>query len=706
MEEGTQVGPVVLEEAIDRGGYGIVYRGTHDTLGLVAVKEFFPKMVASRSRSSNQIVHAGSRSDAQAFEKGLQKFLGEAHVLERLNHPNVVKFHDVIEANGTAYLVMHFVVGKTLGDFIVQNSEEIDERFSQRVAVDIAGALDALHAEGIIHQDVAPDNIIIEKTTKRPILIDFGGAKQVVYGYSLQSEAALVKPGFSPPEQFPKSDVKGLEKGPWSDLYGLSAVLYNLVTGRPPQDSITRMETDHMVSAKKAGVDRATPSLLQAIDWGLKVSPQKRPQYVSEWLKVAEGASRPSFTIALPKVQIDPKVFAAMAAMLVLAVVGTGAIRLVSGLTDNWAFNRAMTGDCASARSYISKQKERSADPGLLQISQWCDARDEAFADGSIDAFAGFARDYSPNRIPETARVTLTTQTETALWEAVNDADSLQGYEAYLSVYPDGTHFVQASDGIEALRASVKDLQQRLKNIGLYTSAIDGDPGDGTQRAANNLAQNTGAHSVELMSASNAKIGSLILLADEEEQRLAELRARAERERLAQEQLLAEERAAAERRRVAEEQERVRQAKLAQERKDYNRVRSLKTSTDYDWFLDRHNNGVHTEEIRYLRAQCKMESIYEWMTDSEVLFLDSNTTIQYSGKNEDIACFRARLETNDAISGVCDSFRISGIRNLTIGFVDEACGCDDHESNWNCEVTREYSCSFERWAKIDREVCP
>ncbi|MEL6758493.1 MAG: serine/threonine-protein kinase, partial [Pseudomonadota bacterium] len=377
LEAGSRIGPVVLEAAIDRGGYGIVYRGQHDTLGPVAIKEFFPRMVASRSRSSNQIIHSGSRSDAQAFEKGLQKFLTEAHVLEKLDHPNVVKFHEVIEANGTAYLVMNFVAGKTLGDFIVQNSEEIDDRFSQRVAVDIAGALDALHAEGIIHQDVAPDNIIIEQTTNRPILIDFGGAKQVVHGYTQHSEEALIKRGFSPPEHFPKGDVKGLERGPWSDLYGLSAVLYNLVAAKPPPDSISRVEFDRLIPTKNVGSDRATQALLEAIDWGLKVSPQKRPQTVFEWLEVAEGTSRPSFKIALPKVQIDPKVFAAIAAVLVLAVVGTGIVQLVTALNDNWAFNQAMTGDCVSARSYISKQKERSADPGLLQISQWCDARDQ-----------------------------------------------------------------------------------------------------------------------------------------------------------------------------------------------------------------------------------------------------------------------------------------------------------------------------------------
>lgn len=720
LEEGSRVGSVILEAAIDRGGYGIVYRAKHDSLGLVAVKEFFPKMVASRSRSSDKIVQSGSRSDAQAFEKGLQKFLAEARVLERLNHPNVVKFHEVIEANGTAYLVMEFAVGQTLGDFIRNHPEEIDERFSRRVALDIAGALDALHAEGIIHQDVAPDNIIIEKTTKRPILIDFGGAKQVVHGYTELSEAALVKRGFSPPEQYSKGDVKGLERGPWSDLYGLSAVLYNLVTGEPPQDSITRLDTDHMPSARKAGADRAGSALLRAIDWGLNVSPQKRPQYVSEWLEVAEGTSRPAFKIALPNFKVDPKVFVAIGAVLVLALVGTGAVRLVSGLTDNWAFDRAMTGDCKATRSYISKQRERSYDPGLLQISQWCDARDYAFGEDTLDAFGKFARNFPPNRIPETARQALSDQTELALWAKVQVADSLSAYMLNLSLYPEGTYAAEAAVGVEALRASVAELQQRLKSIGLYTSVIDGDPGAGTQRATNSLANAKGIDSLDLLLASNTQIGDFIRLAAQEEQRIAAARAQAERERLEQEQRLAEERAKveAEARRLAAEQERKRQsdaearrrqAKLDAERADFQRARNTKTRAAYNEFLRKHPNGQHAGDVQALITTCRNTTKQEWVRDSfEHEYFGSS-----SNRSRSTSCSSAKREARQTMRNAppCDFDYLDedDYRNVRVGALQGNCDCYDlgmpPYSDWHCDYDGFAVCSWDYLEEDMMEVC-
>lgn len=482
LEPGSRVGSVTLIEAIDRGGYGIVYKGKHDTLGPVAVKEFFPRLVASRSRSNDHIVHSGSSRDSEAFDKGLERFLAEGRILENVSHPNVVKFHEVIETNGTAYLVMDLIVGDKLSDFIRDQKGAIDEAFTHRVAFDIADALEALHAEGMIHRDVAPDNILIEKTTLRPVLIDFGGAKQVVSGHSMSSDASLVKPGFSPPEQYPKGDVKGLERGPWSDIYGLSAVLYNLVTGEEPQDAVTRMDSDALAPAVKAGSDRAKSHLLKAIDWGLKPTPQNRPRSIAAWKQVAEGKTRPP---GLPMKGVLTGLAALVALALVVGSVFHEPTRatLLSWLpssAEEDSYRAVAAGNCDEVTAYQIAYPKGKYLTEVNAVGDRCQAWEEAQTADSIASYEAFLASYSSGLFADEARErrdTLIYKADENAWAAAESGKTKSAYQNYINDFPAGRHVETARDRIRAIdarTARAREIQNTLYAMNYNTGPRNG----------------------------------------------------------------------------------------------------------------------------------------------------------------------------------------------------------------------------------------
>ncbi|MBR9910608.1 MAG: serine/threonine protein kinase [Gammaproteobacteria bacterium] len=496
LAPGTRVGPVVLEKAIDRGGYGIVYKGVHDKYGIVAIKEFFPRLVASRSRTGDQIVHSGSAKDAEAFEKGLQKFLEEGRTLEKIEHPNVVKFHEAIEANGTAYLVMALIVGDKLSDFMVQKREKIDKEFTARLASDVASALDALHSEGLIHRDVAPDNILIENTTLRPVLIDFGGAKQVVSGHSMSSDSSLVKPGFSPPEQYPKGDVRGLERGPWSDLYGFSAVLYNLITGEEPQDAVTRMDSDLQTPAVKAGVNSAERSLLKAIDWGLKPTPQERPRTVAAWLNVANGETKP------PR-KISPLAIGCIAAGL--AAIVAGAFLYFNPNAEAKLYNAAMAGNCSSAEQYVSEYSDGRFISEMSSMSEECELWGTVQKNDTIVSYENYLDAYPAGRFAEPAQDRIEEfrgNSDEMAWSAAVGSNTTRGYRDYINSFPRGRHLEEAKNRIAELEAEARrktaeleaearqkiewtrGIQTALQSMKFNPGPVDGDWGASTHSAA------------------------------------------------------------------------------------------------------------------------------------------------------------------------------------------------------------------------------
>ncbi len=264
-------------QTIGRGGFGITYLAEEEiTERLVVVKENYPAEVSFRDMISYEVTPSG-RDRKESYDWALTRFLDEAKVLARLNHPNIVPIRTAFKALGTAYYVMPHVEGTELHK-AAPARDTITAEWLQPVLEKLLSALDYLHAQGLIHRDIKPTNILVTKSGE-PILIDFGTARAQE---STHTHTKIGTPGFMPFEQF---SAKG-KRGPWTDLYALGATCYRLITGQVPPDAIERMMDDeYLPLAGMAELSTRFPqSLLSSIDKALNMPARERWQNAQEWL--------------------------------------------------------------------------------------------------------------------------------------------------------------------------------------------------------------------------------------------------------------------------------------------------------------------------------------------------------------------------------------------------------------------------------------
>jgi hypothetical protein len=200
---------------------------------------------------------------------------------------------------------MPYYEGTTLKKWLADLGAPPSERWLRQLAQPLIEALQVLHDNAIVHRDVAPDNIVLLvdrsapnylEQAPRPVLLDFGAARRVA-AEATQQLTAILKTGYSPVEQYDQG--LAMKPGPWSDIYSLAAVLYAAAVGRPPGPSIARLVRDELVPAGVAARGRCTPAFLAAIDAGLVVRPERRPQSLAEfraWLERTEAAE-PDITL-------------------------------------------------------------------------------------------------------------------------------------------------------------------------------------------------------------------------------------------------------------------------------------------------------------------------------------------------------------------------------------------------------------------------
>ena len=239
-------GRYMVGQVIGAGGFGIIYKAWDNAMNIVvAVKEFFQSGLVSRASQSQEIFLVG-KNRFEEFLEGKQRFIEEAmRIREFSGHPNILAISDVFEQNNTVYQVMEFIQGSTLESFLEQNPTTIEEKVS--ITLMVGEALKVLHNAGILHRDVSPDNIIVpfnnlEHGVK---LFDFGAARfNPREKDSLQTR--VMKPGFSPPEQYGPS----IGQNPQTDIYALGATLYYLLTGIKPEEATNRRIDDNVPPPK------------------------------------------------------------------------------------------------------------------------------------------------------------------------------------------------------------------------------------------------------------------------------------------------------------------------------------------------------------------------------------------------------------------------------------------------------------------------
>jgi serine/threonine protein kinase len=261
-----------IEKLLGVGGFGLTYLALDSNLNLrVALKEYLPSDIAARG--PNQSIGPRSPDTVETFGWGKQRFMDESRTVASFRHPNIVRVMRFFEANGTAYMVMEFVEGAALGEWINTHRPLAEAQVAALVAPLLDG-LEVVHKAGFLHRDIKPGNIYV-RDDGTPVLLDFGSARQ-----KASELTAVVSPGYAPFEQY---HTQG-KQGPWSDLYALAGVLYWMVVGSMPQEAPGRIRADAMAPALQAGDrTRFRPEFLAAIDWGLTPFEDQRPQSVAEW---------------------------------------------------------------------------------------------------------------------------------------------------------------------------------------------------------------------------------------------------------------------------------------------------------------------------------------------------------------------------------------------------------------------------------------
>lgn len=266
----------IVGSVLGYGGFGVTYIGWDQLLSQpVAIKEYLPGEYSTRMPGQTAVtVYSGERT--KQFQEGKQKFSDEAKRLAKLgNIESVVEIIDTLEINGTAYIIMEYLEGETLGSRLKrENVLSVAEAIE--IISPVLDTLDKVHKENILHRDISPDNIFL-CSDGRIKLLDFGAARYAATGYS-KSLSVLLKPGYAPEEQY-RSRGK---QGAWSDVYATAATLYRMVTGTVPEDALERTVKDTVKDPHK--LNKAIPANVStAIMNGLNVYQENRTSTAKEF---------------------------------------------------------------------------------------------------------------------------------------------------------------------------------------------------------------------------------------------------------------------------------------------------------------------------------------------------------------------------------------------------------------------------------------
>ena len=272
-------GRYLIGIALGEGGFGITYIARDLNLDvIVAVKEYYPFGYVNRNHTYSDAVSVSGMLPRGEYEEGITKLMEEARTLARLSGlKGIVGVRDFFLYNNTAYIVMDYLKGCTLKDYLRMNGT-LSFNQTVRLLNPIAAALAEVHKTGLIHRDISPDNIMIMKNGDAELL-DFGAARDVS-GDDSRSLSVILKHGYAPEEQY-RSRGK---QGPWTDVYALAAVVYRCITGRTPDEALERGHIDMLKKPSELGTEMPE-SGEQALMKGLAVFQEDRYQNVEVFWK-------------------------------------------------------------------------------------------------------------------------------------------------------------------------------------------------------------------------------------------------------------------------------------------------------------------------------------------------------------------------------------------------------------------------------------
>ncbi len=269
----------MIGTTLGAGGFGITYKAWDTTLEMVvAIKEYYPAgMVQRVPGDPNLIVYDGRHW--KEFYSELERFLEEARKMALFSHSkNIVHVENHFEENNTAYIVMEYLDGISVKQFLEQEGGHMDVETALEIVFAVADALQEIHAASILHRDISPDNVFLCGGDKIKVL-DFGAARLSNTEKEV-TRSIILKPGFAPPEQYQTKS----KQGPWTDIYALSAMLYRCITGKMPDESTNRVVEDTLIPPKEL-IPEIPDYISNTVMKGMSLNSELRFQNIEEFKK-------------------------------------------------------------------------------------------------------------------------------------------------------------------------------------------------------------------------------------------------------------------------------------------------------------------------------------------------------------------------------------------------------------------------------------
>lgn len=457
LRPGEHVAELQINAVLGRNSRDVSYLVTDPALGTQFVlREYLPSALVRRDQQ-NALTPVNGPS-GQLFHNGLKSFLDEARLAAALDHPNLARVLRYFEANGTAYFLMPYYKGETLKAKLGTGAK-LDREQAKALLLPLMDGLAQLHASGIVHQAIRPSNIMLE-SNQNPILLDFRQATGISDDASLTR--AMEESPCTAPEQLNSQGTVG----PWTDIYSLSACLYEAIRGEPPplaslrNAAIANGEADPLAPFSTLDDPARYGAVGDSIDQGLGLDYQQRPNDANHWRKTFSsldwhrsvvvsgdtGANKAEKNEKLPAILLG----AFITVMVVIAIV----------LMSDWSPDRfpVTREDVSRTQAPATSRQPEAPRADSEERKRW-QATLEA---DTIEGYRRFIADYPESIYIDQAQIQLNILDERH-WAELASEDSIAAYERYLELFPAGIHQATALQRIEAIQQEeARKERQRL----------------------------------------------------------------------------------------------------------------------------------------------------------------------------------------------------------------------------------------------------
>jgi hypothetical protein len=277
LPAGTVVGGYQIVKKLAAGGFGVVYLAEDAKQHMVAVKEYLPSSLAERA--PGELIPRVKPDKQPLYCLGLKSFFEEGRSLAQISHPSVVSVLNFFRENQTVYMVMNYLQGETLQDFIVtardlKRDKVFRESTIRSLYDEVLRGLRIVHQHKMLHLDIKPANVFITNDNTA-VMLDFGAAREV-----LSKEGNFIRPMYTPGFAAPEMYRRDGNLGPWTDIYAIGACIYACMQGYPPNDAPQRLEKDRLALSLSRLRNVYSDNLLEVTEWCMSMDPLSRPQSV------------------------------------------------------------------------------------------------------------------------------------------------------------------------------------------------------------------------------------------------------------------------------------------------------------------------------------------------------------------------------------------------------------------------------------------